>query len=259
MFENRVKQLLSSGKAAWGASLTDASDLLAKLTIDTGIDFLWVDLEHRPFDMNEVRWVPMLARQKQCTCMIRVPGLDPQPIKKALDMGATAIMLPQINDADEARRAVSYCKYPPEGTRGVSPLWPIFLDVSYDAYLPAANAETMVVVQIESPEGVRNLDAIAAVDGVDVVFAGPLDLSASFGVIGQMNHPKVQQFLEDFPQRVARHGKPSGITVNGHAAASRCYQWGYRFINIGSLTYFGMAGLSADLKKLRDGELAASS
>jgi 2-keto-3-deoxy-L-rhamnonate aldolase RhmA len=255
MLESKVKQLLSRGKPAWGASLPDAAELMAKLTVDTGVDFLWVDLEHRPFDIYEVRWVPIICRMKGCVCMVRVAGLDPMQIKKALDMGASAVMVPQVNTAEEARLAVQYAKYPPQGSRGVSPLWPLFLDVSYDDYLPAANDETCVVVQIETPAGIRNLEAIADVEGVDVVFAGPLDLSASLGHIGQTGHPEVQRFLEDFPKRVAARGKASGITLVGYEPCRRAYEQGYRFNNIGNLAFQGMTGLRADLERLR--QLAA--
>lgn len=254
MFENKVKQLLAQGKAAWGASLPDAAELIAKLTVDTGVDFLWIDTEHRPFDTYEVRWIPMICRLKQCATLIRVAGLDSQQIKKSLDIGASCIMVPQVNTAEEARLAVQYSKYPPQGSRGVSPLWPIFLDVSYDDYLPVANDETCVVVQIESPAGIQNLEAIASVEGVDVVFAGPLDLSASLGVIGQTGHPKVQKFLEEFPRRVAACGKASGITLVGYEPCKRAYEQGYRFINIGSLAFQGTIGLKADLQKLRQVE-----
>src|SRR5262249_43424766 len=173
MFESKVKRLLKQGKAAWGASLPDASDLIAKLTVDAGGDFLWIDTEHRPFYVNEVRWVPILCRQKGCVPLIRVAGLDPQLIKKGLDIGASAVMVPQINNAQEAKLAVQYAKYPPQGSRGVSPLWTIFMDVAYADYLPAANNETCVVVQIESPEGVANLERIAEVEGLGRVFPRP--------------------------------------------------------------------------------------
>jgi 4-hydroxy-2-oxoheptanedioate aldolase len=251
MFESKVKRLLAQGLPAWGASLPDASELIAKLTVNTGVDFLWIDTEHRPFGAFEIRWIPMICRRKDCVPLVRVAGLDAAEIKKALDIGASAIMVPQVNTADEARRAVQYAKYPPQGTRGVSPLWPIFLDVSYDDYLPAANDETCIVVQIESPAGIANLDAIAAVEGVDVVFAGPLDLSASLGHIGQVGHPAVQQFLAEFPRRVAANGKASGITLVGYDACRRAFEQGYRFINIGNLAVQGTQGLTADLQRLR--------
>ena len=181
MFENHVKRLLDEGRAAWGVAAPDASEFVAKMSVNCGVDFLWIDLEHRPYGTQEVRWMPILCRQAGCVPMVRVPGLDAIWIKKALDIGANTIMVPQISTADEAKRAVEFAKYPPEGSRGISPFWTGMADVSWDDYLPAANEETCVIVQIETPAGIENLDAIAAVDGVDVLFAGPADLSASLG------------------------------------------------------------------------------
>ena len=254
MFESRIKQRLSSSRTAWGAAAPDTSEFVAKLTINCDIDFLWIDLEHRPYGTYEVRWIPILCRQMDCTPMIRVPGLDSSWIKKALDIGASAIMIPQVNTADEAKRAVEFAKYPPAGSRGISPLWTTLMDVSWDDYLPAANDETCVIVQIESSAGIDNLDAIAAVDGVDVVFAGPADLSASLGVIGQFGHPELQRFLAEFPARVAEHGKPAGITFGTFDECRRAYDQGYRFINIGSLLNYGINGLKSALEQLRGQE-----
>jgi len=252
MFQNRVKSLLAESRGVWGVSLPDASDLMAKLSIDSGIDFLWVDLEHRPFEVNDVRWVPILCRQIGCACVVRVAGLDPQLIKKALDIGANCIMVPQINTAEEARRAVQYAKYPPEGSRGISPIWTSFMNVSWDDYLPVANAETCIIVQVETPEGIRNLEAIAAVEGVDVVFAGPTDLSASLGHIGKANHPEVQKFLADFPKRVQACGKAAGITFADPDACQRAYEQGYRFISFGSILNHGIRGLKTELQRFRE-------
>jgi len=251
MFENKVKELIKQSRGAWGVSLPDASDLLAKLTVDSGIDFLWVDLEHRPFEVNDVRWVPIICRQKNCACVLRVSGLDPQLIKKALDIGANCVMIPQVNTAEEARLAVQYAKYPPQGSRGISPLWTVFMDVAWDDYLPVANDETCVIVQVETPEGIRNLEAIASVEGVDVVFAGPTDLSASLGHIGKANHPEVQAFLADFPRRVQACGKTAGITFADLDACQRAYEQGYRFISFGSIVAHGSHGLKAGLQGFR--------
>jgi 4-hydroxy-2-oxoheptanedioate aldolase len=252
MFENKVKTLLAAGAPVWGASLAEPSTLMAKLTVNTGVDFLWIETEHMPFSPEDCPMVPIICRLKDCVPVVRVAGLDPVLIKKALDVGASGIMIPQVNTAEEARLAVQYTKYPPEGSRGVSPTWTIYMDVSYQDYLPFANKETLVIVQIETPEGIKNLEEIAAVPGVDVVFAGPLDLSAAFGHIGQIEHPEVQKFLEDLPPCVARVGKWSGITLLGAENAKKAYQQGYRFINIGNLLRLGALGLSADLKFLRE-------
>ena len=257
MFQNKVKELLAAGQAAWGASLSDASELLAQATLNTGIDFLWIDLEHRPSEVDDVRWIPILCRRKSCVPLIRVAGLEPTLIKKALDIGASAIMVPQINSAEEAEQAVQYSKYPPEGIRGISPLWTVFEDVSWDDYLPAANQETLVVVQIETVQGIENLDAIAAVPGVDVLFVGPIDTSAALGHIGQVQHPEVQAFLADFPRRVAPSGKASGITMQSLEKCRKAYEQGYRFISCGNLVISGQAAVSSDLSRLRTMEAAA--
>ncbi len=246
-----MKRLLAGSQSAWGASLPDSSEIIAKVTADTGVDFLWIDLEHRSFEVDAVRWIPIICRRKGCACMIRVAGLDAQLIKKALDAGANCVMVPQVNTADEAKRAVEYAKYPPEGSRGVSPYWTLQMDVSWDQYLPVANEEICVVVQVETPQGIRNLDSIASVPGVDVVFAGPTDLSASMGHIGQLNHPEVQQFLADFPTRVAAHGKAAGITFADPDACRRAHQQGYRFIVFGSVLSYGTRGLVSDLASMR--------
>jgi 4-hydroxy-2-oxoheptanedioate aldolase len=253
-FENRVKVLLGENRAAWGAGLPDASALVAKLSVDTGIDFLWIDTEHRPFGVEAVEWIPLICRKAGCEPIIRVAGLEPDLIKKALDIGASGIMVPQVDTAEEARLAVQYCRYPPAGSRGVSPLWPIFADVPYEAYLRAANDETCVIVQVETPQGIANLEAICAVEGVDVVFAGPLDLSAALGHIGELDHPELQQFLADFPRRVAACGKAAGTSIRGLEASRRAYEQGYRFIVFGSLVSQGAIALGNDLKALRDHE-----
>lgn len=258
MFENKVKQLLAAGQAAWGAGLPDASEFETQHTLNTEIDFLWIDLEHRPYDVEKVRWIPILCRRKSCVPMIRVAGLDSTLIKKALDIGASAIMVPQINSAKEAELAVQYSKYPPEGTRGISPFWTIFEDISWDDYLPEANQETLVVVQIESVEGIRNLESIAAVPGVDVVFAGPMDTSAAMGHIGNIKHPEVQKFLAEFPSRVAPYGKASGITFPFIEDCKKSYEQGYRFICCGNLLTSGGQAFSAQLNALRTLEKSSS-
>lgn len=250
-FENRIKERIAADRTAWGAAAPDGSEMIAKMTVNCDVDFFWIDLEHRPFNAHEVRWLPIICRRAGVAPMIRVPGLDAIWIKKALDIGANTIMVPQVNTADEAKRAVEYAKYPPEGSRGITPLWTLQMDIAWEDYLPVANEETAVVIQVETPQGMENLDAIAAVEGVDVVFAGPADLSASMGIIGQFQHPQLLEYLADFPARVAEHGKPAGITFNDLAPARRAYDEGYRFINIGTIAHHGVTGLTAALAELR--------
>jgi 4-hydroxy-2-oxoheptanedioate aldolase len=251
LFENKVKKLLAAGKPAWGAAVFEPSILMTKLSVSTGIDFLWIDTEHAPFGTESIAMLPVVCRMGSCMPLVRVAGLDSSLIKKALDIGASAIMVPQINNAQEARKAVQFAKYPPKGTRGVSPIWTLYMDVPWEDYLPRANEEVCVVVQVETPKGINNVEAIAAVEGVDVVFAGPTDLSASLGCIGQVEHPTVQKFLEQFPQRVAKSGKSSGIAVDGVEQSKKAFDRGYRFINIGHILSQGTIGLTSDLSEVR--------
>jgi 2-keto-3-deoxy-L-rhamnonate aldolase RhmA len=131
-------------------------------------------------------------------------------------------------------------------------MWTFFMDVSYDEYLPRANDETIVIVQIETAEGIRNLESIAAVEGVDLLFAGPMDISAALGHIGNLRHPDVQKFLDEFPARAQQAGKPSAITLRGYEASKWAYEAGYRFVSIGSVVFQGSVGLTDELRRLRE-------
>jgi 4-hydroxy-2-oxoheptanedioate aldolase len=253
MFENPVKEKLKRGEAVLGASCGVTDELANRLTINTGIDFLWIDTEHSAFGLEDIRMLPILARQKGCVPLVRVAGLDSSLIKKALDLGASAVMIPQVNNAEEARRAVHYAKYPPQGGRGVSPMWTFFMDVPWDQYLPNANDEICIIAQIESQEGIDSIEEIAAVDGIDVLLAGPADLSAALGVIGQFQNPKLQEFLAGFPERVKKCGKAPGIALGSAKQAAKALEQGYQFVSFGSLLFSGVKGLTEDLAMLRGG------
>ncbi len=250
-YTNRIKEILAAGGTAWGASTMGTSVLGAKLVATTGVDFVWMDTEHSSFATESIELLPPIVRQSGAVPMVRIAGLDPNLMKKALDIGAQAVMIPQIDNAEQARLAVQYAKYPPMGTRGISPMWTFYNDVPWGDYLPCANDETMIVAQVESVEALSQVEAIAAVDGVDVVLAGPMDLSAALGHIGQIQHPDVQQFLADFPARVASVGKTAGIALGSVEAAEKAWRQGYRYINFGNLFFDGVHGIKAGLAKLK--------
>ncbi len=248
---NPVKERLAGGGIALGASTLGPSPLIAKLTATTGVDFVWIDTEHASFGTESIEVLPPLIRQSGAMPLIRVAGLDAQLIKKALDIGAQGIMIPQVDNAAQARLAVEYSKYPPQGSRGISPMWTFYNDVPWVEYLPVANEETLVVVQVESPAALSEVEAIAAVEGVDVVLAGPMDLSAALGHIGDIAHPEVQGFLASFPARVRAAGKVPGIALGSLAAAELAMAQGYRFINFANVVFDGLSGIKAGLARLR--------
>lgn len=251
MFANPVKQKLAAGKTAWGAAPVVADELAMKLTVDVGVDFVWVDLEHNPYGTESVASLPVIARRRNVAPLLRVPCLDQGHIKKVLDVGASIVMIPQVDNAAQAADCVRHAKYPPVGTRGISPMWTFQMNIDWNDYLPVANDETMVVAQVESIEALAKVEEIAAVDGIDVVFAGPMDLSACLGHIGNPGHPDVQKFLADFPDRVRKCGKVAGISVAGVEASTRAWQQGYRFINFGNLLWHGKNGLDAMFAQLK--------
>ena len=147
--------------------------------------------------------------------------------------------------------AVQYAKYPPMGTRGVSPMWTFYNDIEWKDYLRYANDDTLIVVQVESPSAMEQVEAIAQVEGVDVVLAGPMDLSAALGHIGEIEHPEVQKFLAEFPARVTKYGKTAGIALGSYESAAKAWRQGYRYINFGNLYFDGVNGIKANLAKLK--------
>jgi 4-hydroxy-2-oxoheptanedioate aldolase len=176
---------------------------------------------------------------------------DPHLIKKAYDSGAVAVMVPQISTAEEAARAVQYARYPPLGQRGVSPNWPSITGDDWGNVIRTANEETVLVLQIESEEAYRNLDEIARVPGIDVLFAGPMDISASLGIVTQVQDPRVQDILRDIPRRLRGTGIATGTTLVDVAELQQKMSWGYRFLNVGSPLGYGLGVLQSHLGALR--------
>ncbi|MBM3759197.1 MAG: hypothetical protein FJW36_03000 [Acidobacteria bacterium] len=250
-FENKIKKKLAAGGTAWGAATMGPTALAAKLTASTGVDWVWIDTEHASFGTESIEVVPTTVRRTGALPVVRIAGLDPVLMKKALDIGAQAVMIPQIDNAEQAKLAVKYAKYPPMGNRGVSPMWTYYNDIEWSDYLPYANGETMLVAQVETSEAMGKVEEIAAVDGIDIVLAGPMDLSAATGHIGQTGHEDVQRFLEAFPARVAAMGKIPGIALGSYEAAEKAWRQGYRFINFSNLYFDGVHGIKANLARLK--------
>jgi len=250
-FENPVKTKLAQGGIVYGAAVIVPSPLAVQYAANSGVDFVWLETEHTPFGIEALEMLPLIVRRKQSMPLIRVCNLDAGLIKKALDAGASAVMIPQIDNAEQAALVVKYAKYPPEGERGVSPMWTLHAEINWADYLPHANNETLIVVQVETLEGMKNVEAIAAVPGVDVVLAGPMDISAALGQIGNPAHPLVQEFLTAFPALVAKQGKIAGLATAGLEQAKLAVSRGYRFINFAEILNDGVRGIQADLKVLR--------
>jgi 4-hydroxy-2-oxoheptanedioate aldolase len=251
MYPNPLKRKLQNGELILGTVLPSPTAYLATSTCQTGIDFLWIDTEHAPYGVEALDAIPTLIRQQGVAPLIRVAWNDPALIKKAYDAGAVAVMVPQVSTAEEAARAVQYARYPPLGQRGVSPMWPLIAGEDWGQVIRTANEETVLVLQIESVEAYENLDAIAQVPGIDVLFVGPMDMSASVGLITQTGAPEVQSIMRDIGERLRGSGIALATTLDSVAEIQEKIRWDYNFLNVGSPFWYGLEVVRQNVATLR--------
>ncbi len=252
VYPNPLKQKLQRGELCLGTQLDATSPNLATAPCAAGIDFMWIDTEHGPFGVESLGAIPALLRQQGVAPMIRVAWNDPALIKKAYDVGAVAVMVPQVNTAEEAALAVQYARYPPIGQRGVSPSWPALVGEDWGNVIRTANEETVLIVQIESEQAYNNLDAIMKVPGIDVLLTGPMDLSSSLGIITDMQNPRVQHIMQDVGRRLQGTHLVCGTTLSDIAELQQKVSWGYRFLNIGSPLGYGVQVVKQHVQTLRN-------
>ncbi len=235
----------------------------AEIAATTGFDWLLIDGEHAP------NTVPTILAQLQAVApyatapVVRTVNQDPALIKQLLDVGAQTLMVPMVESAEQAAALVRAMRYPPHGIRGVggglvrATRWD-----GIDDYLARAHEELCLIVQVESPKGIENVEAIAATEGVDAVFVGPADLSVGMGHPGNPGHPEVQAAIEHAIDAVQAAGKPAGILAPVEADARHYASLGCRFIAVGidiSLLRQGALATIARYKDTTPGDSAASS
>ena len=241
---NRFKQRLNSGEAQIGLWLGLADAYCAELAANAGFDWLLIDGEHAPNDLRGMLGQLQAVAPYASEAVIRPVIGDTALIKQVLDIGAQTLLVPMVESAAQARELVRAMRYPPQGIRGVgSALARASRWNSIDGYLDQADAQMCLLVQIESLQGLANLDAIAAVEGVDGVFIGPADLSASMGHRGNPGHPDVQAAIEDAIARIRQAGKAAGILSADEKLARRYIELGAGFVAVGVDTTVLMRGL----------------
>jgi len=241
---NRFKQRLASGTPQIGLWLGLADAYCAELAANAGFDWLLIDGEHAPNDLRGLLAQVQAVAPYASEAIIRPVIGDTALIKQVLDIGVQTLLVPMVESAAQAGELVRAMRYPPQGIRGVgSALARASRWNSIPGYLDQADAQMCLLVQIENAEGLANLDAIAAVDGVDGVFIGPADLSASMGHRGNPGHPQVQAAIEDAIVRIQRAGKAAGILSADQALARRYLELGAAFVAVGVDTTVLMRGL----------------
>lgn len=244
------RKRLQEGDVLIGALLQMPLPEVAEAFVQAGYDWLFVDLEHSPMDARNALDV-LTAVDSRIPCVVRVPWNDEANIKKVLDIGATGVIVPLVNNAEDARLAVGRCKYPPLGFRSVGITRAQRFDLDFDSYMQRANDEIAVIVQIEHIEAVKNIDAILGVSGIDGVFVGPFDMSGSMGLPGQINHPRVQEAIRQVINACEKRDVARCIYAHTPGHATNYMKQGYRVIGL-CTDYIMLARTAADyLKQVR--------
>ena len=248
---NNFKRALKANKLQVGLWCSLSSHYATELVAGSGFDWILLDTEHSPNDLESVLQQLQAAAPYPTHPVVRVPWNDMVTIKRYLDIGAQSILIPYVQNAEEAKAAVAYTRYPPAGVRGVAGATRATRFGRAKDYAKRAHEEICVLVQVETQTALDQLEKIAAVDGVDGVFIGPADLHASLGYTGETNNPKVMPIIDDAIRRIRKAGKAPGILTGVEADARRWIDCGGLFVAVGADTGVLARGTEALAAKFR--------
>jgi 4-hydroxy-2-oxoheptanedioate aldolase len=231
---NPFKRALRARLPQIGLWSSLASHLSVEIIAGAGYDWLLLDMEHAPNELPMVHSQLQAASGGTAHPIVRPPWNDMVVIKRLLDVGVQSLLIPYVQTQQEARDAVAYTRYPPLGVRGFATGPRANNYGRITDYVQTYADELCVLVQVETRQGLDNLEAIAGVDGVDGVFIGPADLAAALGHAGDLKHPQVQAAIEDAIRRLVAVGKPPGILTGDEQLARRYLELGALFVAVGS-------------------------
>jgi 2-keto-3-deoxy-L-rhamnonate aldolase RhmA len=252
MRHNGALASIRAGDIALGMfSLEFASTGLARTVASAGADFIVFDQEHTGWTTETIRQLLSSARASEIAPIVRVPTSESHGIGIALALGALGVMVPMVDTADEARAIVAAAKYPPEGARGFAVLYEDEHQNDVARYMREANAETVVIVMIETRSALENLDEIAAVPGVDVLWIGHYDLTASLGIPGQFDHPDFREALRRVVEACRQNGIAAGMSTDSLAEGHELLAAGFRFVAYGHDLVLLRTALRTGIDELR--------
>jgi 2-keto-3-deoxy-L-rhamnonate aldolase RhmA len=231
---NPFVQKLQAAPLSTGTFIMSGSALVAEAVGCCGFDWAIVDGEHSPIDTMDLAHMLQALGTTPTVPIVRLAWNDPVLVKRALDAGASTVLFPFVQDAAEAAQAVRATRYPPEGIRGMAGLSRASRFGAVADHFRTANSRIGVIVQLETPAALDQLEAIAAVPGIDALFVGPTDLSGSMGHPGDSQHPDVQRAVADFARRCNAAGKPAGTLAANPEQAKRYAEAGFRFVALAS-------------------------
>jgi 2-dehydro-3-deoxyglucarate aldolase/4-hydroxy-2-oxoheptanedioate aldolase len=244
-----LRRRLAGGEVTFGTFLGAATPVTAEVCAAAGVDWVLLDLEHGAGGEEQARDVVPAAASYSVPTVVRVESIERIRAGRLLDLGAAGIMFPRIDTADQAARCVRHLRYPPGGDRGVA-TYNRACRYGLDATaLDRSDHDVLGIVQIETRPGLDAVEDIAALDGVDVLFVGPRDLSHALGVPGQTEAPMYVAALDQVLTAAKQHGKAAGLLVPDGAAAAGMAAEGWQFLAIGSDTTLLAGAVVAELRK----------
>ena len=231
---NQLKRNLRAGKVQTGCWISLASHASAEICASAGFDWVLIDMEHAPNELPNVHAQLHAVAAYPSSVLVRAPWNDTVLIKRLLDVGVQSLLLPYVQNEEEARRAVAAVRYPPQGIRGVSANSRANRFGRVKDYFARAHDETCLILQIETRAAVAQIEKMAAIDGVDGLFIGPQDLAADLGHLGNPGHPDVQAATADAITRIKRTGKVPGLLNFNEADAKKWIEHGAQFVAVTS-------------------------
>ncbi|MGC1684090.1 MAG: aldolase/citrate lyase family protein [Candidatus Acidiferrales bacterium] len=230
-----MRQRVLSGELMAGTFLNLGSSLTAEMTGQAGFDWVLIDLEHGAGDRQELLLQMQALESTPAVPIVRIAWNDPVRFKRVLDLGLSGVMVPYIQTPEEAARAVAAMRFPPAGIRGVAAMnRACDFGPGFDEYFKRANTDLLTVIQIETKKSIECIDEIAAVDGVDVLYIGPLDLSVSLGVPQQLNHALVREAFSKVVNACRKAGKIAGLMLMREDQIGPAVEDGFTFLALSS-------------------------
>jgi len=245
---NRLREILRRGEVAIGMTVSIGHPFVTDILGGIGFDFINFDLQHSPLSIESALSMMEAMSYSETTPIVRVPWNEFAIINSALDIGAHGIIIPFVNTKEDVLKAVQYATYPPKGMRSFGPIRASLRDPEY---VETCDEEILILPQIETQEGLKNVEDILSVDKIEAFFVGPYDLSRSLGVWREWNHPK----FEDAIQKILEAAENTG-TVPGMLAPieeiQKTIQRGFKLISIGRDVGFLRQAAASELQKAKD-------
>lgn len=248
-----LKEKILAGEAAHGCWINLGSTVSAEIVGRAGFDWLLLDLEHGAGDIAMMYQQLQVLGGLPATPVVRTDELSRSKVQRILDAGTVGIMFPQIQHPQEADDAMRMMYYPPRGMRGMAKMVRATgFGRSANAYISDLEKNLIGIIQIETLNALKQIDQIAAVPGVDVLFVGPSDLSLALGIFGQLDHPLYQQAIRDVSEAAKKHGKATGVLLLDINEYEMYFQLGYRFLACGADSTFVTKGADEMAKRMKE-------